>query len=151
MNQIRRLQPAFGAMALVLAAVLCSAQAQPLAQAGPPVTQPQARTASAYVSIAIVQPANEATVFDNAGNVEVKVAASPALDFGAGDRIALLLDGPQAALQSTMQFRLSAVVRGEHTLEARIVDRNGSTVIASAPVKFQLWQASRLFPNRRGK
>lgn len=138
MNPIRHL-PAFGAMALVLAA-LCSAPAQA-----------QVRTAPAYSSIAIVQPANEATVFDNAGNVEVRVALSPAPDLDAGDRIVLLLDGQQAALQSATQFRLSAVVRGEHTLEARIVDRNGNTVIASAPVKFNLWQASRLFPNRRGK
>jgi hypothetical protein len=144
MNQTRPLRPAFDAMALVLAAALCSAQAQ--AQAGPPVAQP-----SAYTSIAIVQPANEATVFDNAGNVDVKVALSPAPDLDAGDRIALLLDGQQAALQSTTQFSLGSVVRGEHRLEARIVDRNGSTVIASAPVKFHLWQASRLFSNRRGK
>ena len=98
-----------------------------------------------------MQPANEATVFDNAGNVEVKLALSPALDIAAGDRIALLLDGQQAALQSATQFRLSAVVRGEHRLEARIVDRSGNTVIASAPLEFHLWQASRLFPNRRGK
>jgi len=144
MKQTRQLRPAFGAMALVLAAALCSAQAQ--AQAGPSVAQ-----ASAYTSIAIVQPANEATVFDNAGNVEVKVALAPAPDLDAGDRIALLLDGQQAVLQSATQFRLRAVVRGEHRLEARIVDRNGNSVIASAPVKFHLWQASRLFPSRRGK
>ncbi len=148
MNPTRHL-PAFGATALALAAVLCSAQAQ--AQAGLPAAQPQVRTAPAYTSIAIVQPANEATVFDNAGKVEVKVALSPAPDLDAGDRIALLLDGQQAALQSATQFRLSGVVRGEHRLEARIVDGNGNTVIASAPVKFHLWQASRLFPNRRGK
>jgi hypothetical protein len=135
-------------MALVLAA-LCSAQAQ--AQADLPVAQPQVRAAPAYSSIAIVQPANEATVFDNAGDVEVRVAVSPAPDLDAGHRIALLLDGQQAALQSATHFRLGALVRGEHRLEARIVDRYGNTVIASAPVKFYLWQASRLFPNRRAK
>ena len=145
MNQTRHLA-VFGAMALVLAAVLYSAQAQPLAQAGSPVTQPPT-----YTSIAIVQPANAATIFDNAGNVAVKVALSPAPDLDAGDRIALTLDGQQVALRSTTQFRLSAVVRGEHRLEARIVDRDGNTVIASAPVDFHLWQASRLFQNRRGR
>lgn len=142
MNQTRRSRAAFGAMAL--AAVLCFGEAQ--AQASPSVAK-----VSDYASIAIVQPANEATVFDNAGNVEVKVALAPAADFDAGDRILLLLDGQQAALQSTTQFRLSAVARGEHRLEARMVDRNGNTVLASAPVEFYVWQASRLFPNRRGK
>ena len=56
----------------------------------------------------------------------------------------LIARGPQT------EFRLDGVERGEHTLQARLVDRNGRTLAGSEPVTFHLWQASRLFQNRRG-
>ena len=67
MNPTRRLPLAFGCRLLVLATVLAcvQAQAQPLrlVQAATTAAQPvQARTTPAYTSIAIMQPANEATV-----------------------------------------------------------------------------------------
>lgn len=108
-----------------------------------------AQTASAYDAIAVVQPANDATVFDNAGNVDVTVAVSP--DVRSGDRIALILDGRRSSVQEATHFKLSKIARGEHTLEARVVDSSDTTVISSDPVKFYLWQASRLFPARRAK
>ena len=116
-----------------------------------PAQRTQARTIPAYDSIAVVQPANDATVYDNAGDVEVTVAISPGLDSGAGDRIALILDGRQMPAQSAIQFTLSGLTRGEHILKAQVRDSGGKILISSSPVKFNLWQASRLFPNRRGK
>lgn len=119
----------------------------PIAQGAPQYAQ--AQTASLYSSVAVVQPAHDSTVFDNAGNVEVAVATSP--DLRSGDRIALVLDGRQRSVQQAARFKLSGIERGQHTLEARIVDDSGDTIIASKPVTFYLWQASRLFPSRRGK
>jgi hypothetical protein len=104
--------------------------------------------APAYDSITFAQPANDSTVFDNVGNVDVTVSVSPALRTGAGDRIALVLDGRQVATRSATQVRLSGITRGGHTLEARVVDSSGNALIASNPVRFYLWQASRLFPVR---
>ncbi len=115
------------------------------------VQHAQLRTATAYERIAVAQPANDATVFDNAGDVEVRVDVSPALRVRAGDRIALILDGKKASVSAATRIKLSGVARGEHTLEAQALDSSGSVVISSAPVKFHLWQASRLFPGRREK
>jgi len=120
-----------------------------LTQYGAPETQ--AGTASVYDAIAVTKPADGTTVFNNAGNVEVTVAVSPALRADTGDQIVLLVDGQRTAAQSATRFNLSGIVRGEHTLEAQVVDGSGNTLISSKPVKFYMWQASRLFLNRRGK
>ena len=148
----RRSSAVRGASLALVAAFGC-APGHALSQPAPPIVtqRAQARTTAAYDSIAVARPANDATVFDNGGNVDVTVAVSPALDKGAGDRIELILDGRRVSLQSAGQFKLSGIARGEHSLEARVVDGSGNLLISSSPVKFHMWQASRLFPNRRGK
>jgi hypothetical protein len=126
-----------------------AATGMPLLQEGAPGTQ--SGTASIYASIAVTKPAEGSTVFNNAGNVDVTVAVSPALRADAGDQIVLLVDGHRAATQNATRFNLSGIVRGEHTLEAQVVDSSGNALISSKPVKFYMWQASRLFLNRRDK
>ena len=141
MREASRFMMLIGRISLALAAVLSSAYAiEASAQSG---------TAFSYDSVAVVKPAGDATVFDNAGNVEVTVAVSPALRTDAGDRIALILDGRRISVRRATHFKLSGITRGEHTLEAQVVDSGGNALISSNPVKFHLWQASRLFPNRR--
>jgi len=108
-----------------------------------------AQRATAYRSIAVEQPAHGATVFDNAGDMDVVVSVSPELDAAAGDRIALILDGRTASVRAATRFKLTGVARGEHSLEARVLDSGGNVLISSGPVNFHMWQASRLFPNRR--
>ena len=131
--------------AAALAAALCGGTA---IAAGP--TQAR-RATSFYHTIAIVKPARGETVFDNSGDMDVKVAVSPALDAAGGDRIELALDGRTASVGNTTRFRLGGVERGEHSLEARVLDSGGEVLISSRPVHFQMWRASRLFPNRHGK
>jgi hypothetical protein len=111
----------------------------------------QSGTASVYDSIAVAKPADGSTVFNNAGNVDVTVVVSPALRAAAADQVVLLVDGHRAATQSATDFKLTGIVRGQHTLQAQVVDSSGKALIASKPVKFYMWQASRLFLNRRGK
>lgn len=102
-----------------------------------------------YTGAAVVQPANEQTVHDNDGNVTVRVAVTPGL--APGHRVVLLLDGRPIGQQMGGTFPLSGIERGAHTLQAQVVDSNGKTLIASHPVTFYMWQASRLFPGRRDK
>jgi hypothetical protein len=97
-----------------------------------------------YEAIAIVQPQDQSTVFDNSGHVEVQIRVSPAGELVPGDRIVLFLDERPMPLQA-----LENVDRGTHRLQARIVDRNDRIVIESNPVTFYRWQASRNFPSRR--
>lgn len=108
----------------------------------------QLGTASIYNVIAVTKPADGSTVFNNVGDVDVTVVVSPALRADAGDQIVLLVDGRRAAEQSATHFQLSGIVRGEHTLEALVVDASGNALISSKPVKFYMWHASRLFRNR---
>ena len=143
MTKASRFMMLIRGVSLALAAVLSSAYAiEANAQSG---------TASSYDSIAVVKPADNSTVFNNAGDVAVTVAVSPAVRADAEDRIALILDGRRISVRRATHFKLSGITRGEHTLEAQVVDSSGNALISSNPVKFNMWQASRLFPNRRGK
>jgi hypothetical protein len=101
---------------------------------------------SRYEAIEIVQPQDKSTVFDNSGHVEVRIRMSPGAEPAPGDRMMLFLD--EHAVVPKGQA-LEHVVRGEHRLQARILDSSGRSVIESKPITFYLWQASRNFPSRR--
>ncbi|HXF67555.1 MAG TPA: hypothetical protein VNK67_12780 [Burkholderiales bacterium] len=101
-------------------------------------------------AIAIVSPAPEQTVHDNEGRVPVSVAVTPADALDTGHRVRVTLDGrAHGAPRHALSFTLEGVERGEHTLQAELVDAGGRALAVSAPVKFYLWQASRLFPGRK--
>ncbi|HTY98275.1 MAG TPA: hypothetical protein VMB75_00460, partial [Rhodocyclaceae bacterium] len=101
-----------------------------------------------YGTLAIAQPQDQQTVFDNNGVVDVVVSISPPLR-GGGDRVVLLVDGKAAARQAGPAFRLSGVDRGTHSLQAQLVSGDGRPLLSSAPVTFYLWHASRQFPNAK--
>lgn len=101
-----------------------------------------------YEQIAIAQPQDQATVFNNGGHVDVRILVSPAPP-APGDRVELFLDGRPVPFDDAHGFALDNVDRGTHTLQARIVDAGGTQLIASSPVTFFMWQASRNFPSRR--
>jgi hypothetical protein len=95
-------------------------------------------------TLVIVQPKDQSTVFNNNGDVEVRLGVEPGT--AAGEHIELLLDGQPQHEQGHV---LHHVDRGTHRLQARVVDSSGHSVIESKPVTFYLWQASRRFPSRR--
>lgn len=103
-----------------------------------------------HPTIAIVSPSPEQTVHDNEGRVSVSVKVTPADALDKGHQVRVTLDGrAHGAPQRALSFTLEGVERGEHTLQAELVDASGRAVAVSAPVKFYLWQASRLFPARK--
>jgi hypothetical protein len=81
-------------------------------------------SSASAADIEIFKPRNEETVHNNDGNVTVEVMARG------------------------LTFRLRNIERGEHTLQALIVDERGYVVTRSQPVIFFMWQASRRFPSR---
>lgn len=117
-----------------------------LAHAGVAPTSQGNALARPYHSVTIGEPAPNATIFDNAGNVAVAITTSPALR--AGDRIALDVDGHPMSPISQDRFELAGLDRGEHSLRARVVDANGYALISSALVIFHVWRGSLLFPHR---
>ena len=103
-----------------------------------------AATANA-ADVEIFQPKNEETVHNNDGNVTVEIMAL----LEPGYTIRLLIDGERAAADSRdLTFRLRGIERGEHTLQALMLDERGYVVTRSQPVIFFMWQASSRFPSR---
>jgi hypothetical protein len=109
---------------------------------------PRIAHADVYQSVRIIAPKPETTVHDNNGNIAVTVAVSPPLRAGAGDRLTLLLDGKSVASGTALSYELKDIVRGSHTLRVRVKAADGTALATSPPVKFHMWRASRLFPDR---
>lgn len=99
-------------------------------------------TAVAYEALSIQAPAQEETLWNIEGQLDVAVASQPGLQ--AGHRIQLLLDGQTAAElePGETRTRLADVYRGQHTLMARIQDEYGTTLKQSEPVTFYVQQPS---------
>jgi len=103
--------------------------------------------AQSATQIAISSPASGDTVHDNEGNVAVTVVAQGA---GEGHTIRLLLDGaPYGSNQRVPWFRLENIDRGEHTLQAQLINEDNRVIAESRPVTFYMWRASALFKGRR--
>ncbi|MGE5338948.1 MAG: hypothetical protein ACM3PU_14045 [Gemmatimonadota bacterium] len=107
----------------------------------------QAQTPSAARTISITAPANDETVHSNTGDLDVTVRVSPRPT--PNQTVVIALDDHEAARGARSRLHLSGVVRGTHTLQARLVDAQGSVLAQSEPVTFHMWQASKLFPGRK--
>jgi len=98
-------------------------------------------------AVAITTPADGETVHDNEGNLRVALAIE-----GAGEtpKTRLLLDGsPYGPDQCAPSFTLNNIDRGQHTLQAQLIDSEGRVIAVSQSVIVHLWRASALFPSRK--
>lgn len=104
---------------------------------------------AAETAIIILSPKSGETIHDNTGKVAVVVGLGEGAVLEKGQRVHILLDGaPAVRDRARRNFVLRDVVRGEHSLQALLVDAKGNTLASSTPVTFYMWQASRLFPGR---
>ena len=100
--------------------------------------------------VTILAPAQHGTIHDNSGNLVVDVKVDPPPDSQDGTSIRVLLDGKPAATGSSgMSFTLTGVERGQHSLQALLVDHKGQTLSVSETVDFTIWQASVNSPARK--
>jgi hypothetical protein len=98
--------------------------------------------------LSIVSPADHSTVFSDSGDVTVKATIAPPL--AQGERIEFLVDGMPAGLPTTsLNFSLSGTARGQHLLQARVIDTTGNVAAVSPADTFYVWAASVAFPNRQ--
>jgi len=92
-----------------------------------------------YTAVSIVQPQNEGTIWNTAGNLEVKVEAKPALK--KGDKIIVYIDGKETGEpQKEVEFVIPGIERGTHTLQVTIEDAKGRVLIRSNTVTFYIHQ-----------
>lgn len=101
-------------------------------------------------AVVILNPQAEEVIHDNTGAVAVSVGLGKGVGLTDGQRLRVLLDGlPASPDGDSLNVVLRDVARGEHSLQAVLVDEAGKPLAASEPVKFYMWQASRLFPSRK--
>jgi hypothetical protein len=96
----------------------------------------------AYRSFQIVRPANQDSVVNTGGALQVVMTLEPALL--SGHSVTLYLDGklvPEYPPNS-LDHELQNVPRGEHTLVGVIIDENARRVLETAKVTFTLRQNS---------
>jgi hypothetical protein len=92
-----------------------------------------------YDSIKIIQPEVDGTVRSNEGKVPVAIVLQPA--FQQGHHVVLYLDGKAVPGQfDGLAIELSGVERGTHSIQAKITDAGGKTLIESPAVSFNLRQ-----------
>jgi hypothetical protein len=98
-----------------------------------------------YDSLSISEPASGGSVRNNEGKVTVVVDLKPPLQ--PDHRVTLTIDGqPISGRFDSVAIDLDGVERGQHRLQARVVDADGGVLIESSPVEFTMRQASRLIP-----
>ncbi len=102
--------------------------------------------AAAYTAFDILQPQQQETLWNVAGNVGVSLNIAPVLQ--PGHHVGVFLDGELTDLDTTAsQFQLTEVFRGLHTMQAVILDNNGDVVLRSLAVTFMVQQTTVLNPN----
>ena len=92
--------------------------------------------ASAYRALNIASPVAEETIQGTGGQVSVRLSLEPGLQ--PGHSVQLFMDGKLVGDEhsTSLSYSLPEVDRGEHTLQARVVARDGATLIVSPSVTF---------------
>ena len=98
----------------------------------------------AYTSLAITSPSNEENLRGNEGDVYITFQASPTLNTRRGHQYVVSLGGKEVYKGTQNSVTLKNVDRGTHVLTAKVVARNGRTIISSTPVQFTLHRFSAL-------
>ena len=125
----------------------------PLTTYTPPATSTPGAAAGAegaaafdgYDSFTISAPANNATVRDNAGNVRLRFAVTPALV--EGHAIEVFLDGEKSGRVGVPLLTLANVSRGFHEIHATIVDESGAELTRTRPISIDVLRVSDLAPD----
>ena len=112
--------------------------------------EPPTPAVAAYDTLAVLQPVSRETLWGTAGRVEIAIGISPELQ--ARHSLALYLDGAPAefGIHAT-GFAIEDVPRGEHTVQAVILDEADRELLRSAPVTFFVQQTSIHYPRNPGR
>ena len=101
-----------------------------------------------YTKLEIVSPENNHVFTGNTGDVTVSVVIEPELNTENGDRLILTMDGKKEADSTSTSFSFTNLDRGTHTVEVHVVNKDGKSLISSAPVTFTMKRTSVLNTNR---
>ncbi|OLQ81077.1 hypothetical protein BIT28_05770 [Photobacterium proteolyticum] len=112
--------------------------------ASPPGADKQDIQSSQPITVRLLSPHDQQTLRDNQGIIKVAAATSQTLK--KHHRAQLLLNGtPYGSPQSRLNWHLSNIDRGSHTLQVQI-SNNGKVIASSEVITVYLHRASRLQP-----
>lgn len=110
-------------------------------------TPPEKTAMGDYTKLEIVDPENNHVFTGNTGEVTVSVVIEPELNTENGDRLILTMDGRKEADSGSTSFSFTNLDRGTHTVEVHVVNKDGKTLMKSAPVTFTMKRTSVLSPS----
>lgn len=112
--------------------------------------KPTAPATVNYTSLEIWQPESGASFFEADTTVSVRIRSEPAVS--PDDRLLLFLDGKlvEGAADNAIDYSLSNLERGAHSVTAQIIDVNGKEKIRSQPVVFHMKQVTTIAPRAVG-
>lgn len=120
--------------------------ARPAPSPGPSGARPTAAAQAAYRSVEITNPTEQQTLWNIGTVLNVQVETDPPLQLG--HRVDIILDGQRRNLDGgSLQVTLDEVYRGAHTLQAVIIDSDGTEVMRSPTRTFFVQQNSIQNPN----
>jgi hypothetical protein len=90
-----------------------------------------------YESLSVASPGPEETLWNIEGVLNVSLALSPGLQ--SGHQVRVYFDGQPRAV-SGMSFQIEEVWRGEHSIQAEVVDSTGRPLIRSTINRFYVQQ-----------
>lgn len=113
------------------------AQPPALYQSDTPPAMPPGPT---YRTLRVVSPTPNQVFFGGGVTVPVQVELDRALR--PGDQLVIIVDGKRTPASGGLTATLTGLDRGEHTLQAEVLDNTGSIVISSSSVTFYVRQPS---------
>ena len=99
--------------------------------------EPADEPAPGYEAIDIVSPAEEETLWNIEGVLNVAVSLTPAMQ--PGHQMRAYHNGASQMVSGT-SFQLQEVWRGEHTIQVEVLDPTGKLMIRSQPRRFFVQQ-----------
>jgi len=144
-------RPGPGAVLIELSTGAPTLEAGPSSPRGPQrATELRTPAVAAYETLAVLQPASRETLWGTAGRVEIAIGISPGLQ--SGHSLALFMDGELVQFGNhATGFLIEDVPRGEHTVQAVILDAAERELLRSAPVTFFVQQTSIHYPRNPGR
>lgn len=99
-----------------------------------------------YTKFSIASPANDDSVRENNGNIDVRLVTEPDWNPQWGHKVRVMVDGtPLPEMQTAATFQLKNIDRGTHTLQAVMLDAKGAVLISSASLTFHMRRQSAQF------
>ncbi len=104
-------------------------------------------TKSDYSSLVITTPSAAENVRSNEGTVNITFESTPLLETRRGHQFVVMMGDKEIYKGTQNNVELKNVDRGTHIITAKIVARNGRTIISSEPIEFTLHRYSQLQGN----